>query len=109
MTPIIIEAPEKAEICRFNGVVESSVYVGGLSGLMLATGDLEWRYDKEASKMCLVPYQTLTLSEISDQLCGKHKRPLIWVIVDEPLQGKIYEYGNHGDMWEQVGELCGYA
>ena len=33
----------------------------------------------------------------------------ITVIAESPLHGEIYRYGNHGDYWEQIGEVCGYA
>lgn len=33
----------------------------------------------------------------------------ITVIVEYPLAGKVYSYGNHGHFWEEVGTICGYA
>ena len=33
----------------------------------------------------------------------------ITVIVEYPLAGKVYSYGNHGHFWEDVGTICGYA
>ena len=52
-----------------------------------------------------VPYTWLTLNEIAEQLDYRS----ITVIVDTPLKGVIYHYGNHGNSWEQVGTTVGYA
>lgn len=60
----------------------------------------------------------ITLQEISDkwgttevEFQGKKEkyRQLILVIAEAPLSGAIYRYGNHGDYWELVGRMCGYA
>lgn len=49
----------------------------------------------------------LTLKEIADQLRSAHKTIFVWE--DSPLEGVIYEYGNHGDYWEEYGKTQGYA
>ena len=33
----------------------------------------------------------------------------VTVIAQTPTHGEIYQYGNHGDYWEQIGTSCGYA
>lgn len=33
----------------------------------------------------------------------------VTVIVEAPLHGEVYRYGNHGKYWEQIGTVCGYA
>jgi len=33
----------------------------------------------------------------------------LMVIKESPLDGAIYRYGNHGESWEKIGEICGYA
>lgn len=33
----------------------------------------------------------------------------IIVSVENPLEGKLYCYGNHGYFWEEIGTICGYA
>ena len=38
-----------------------------------------------------------------------HKAKSIIVIAENPLHGKVYRYGNHGEYWEQIGTSCGYA
>lgn len=49
----------------------------------------------------------LFLADISKQI--GNERGIITVTVEGPLDGVIYRYGNHGDSWEIVGRLCGYA
>lgn len=48
-----------------------------------------------------------TLDDIEKDFGGNDD--LIIVIVEEPLKGAIYEYGNHGDYWELQGVTKGYA
>ena len=31
------------------------------------------------------------------------------VIAESALSGKVYRYGNHGECWEEVGTMRGYA
>lgn len=33
----------------------------------------------------------------------------IIVISENPLGGEVYRYHNHGEYWEQIGTVCGYA
>lgn len=33
----------------------------------------------------------------------------IKVLVENPLEGAVYCYGNHGKFWEKTGITCGYA
>lgn len=40
---------------------------------------------------------------------GFDKRGCIVVLVEYPLRGSVYRYGNHGDYWEEIGTLKGYA
>ena len=52
----------------------------------------------------------LTLNEISEQFPNKVIGcKIITVITDEPLRGEIFQYGNHGEFWEKIGEHQGYA
>jgi len=51
-------------------------------------------------------FSKITLDEIADQV---GRQGVIHVIEDNPLNGNIYTYGNHGDFWEKTGELIGYA
>ena len=52
-------------------------------------------------------FMWLSLADIAKQI--GNERGIITVIVEGPLDGIIYRYGNHGDTWEIVGRLCGYA
>ena len=104
-----INDPDNYEVCVFDGVNASGVYVGFMDKLQCITHSLGWRIDKEASEMCTIPYKTLTLAEIIDQVKGMGLGSHAIVIVNGPLSGTILEYGNHGDYWEQIGELVGYA
>lgn len=33
----------------------------------------------------------------------------IKVLVENPLEGAVYYWGNHGKFWEKTGITCGYA
>ena len=33
----------------------------------------------------------------------------ILVIAENPTDGVVYRYGNHGAYWEKIGTTCGYA
>ena len=100
-----ITNPEEFEICPFDGMNVSRVYVGGVAELERVI--LTWRTDKERSEMIEINCYVLTLKEIADQL--REKTDLITVIVQRPLSGEIYQWGNYGDEWCQIGELDGYA
>ena len=52
-------------------------------------------------------FMWLSLADIAKQTGDG--RGIITVTVEGPLDGIIYRYGNHGDSWEIVGRLCGYA
>ena len=51
----------------------------------------------------------LTLGAISEQLATIGVKSTIMVIYETALAGTIYRYGNHGDNWEIVGQLAGWA
>jgi hypothetical protein len=51
----------------------------------------------------------LTLGAISRQLNAIGVKGSIMVIYETGLDGTIYRYGNHGDYWEIVGQLAGWA
>ena len=106
-----IDKPEEYTICQFDSTCSSAVYVGGLTFLKGVTDKLRWKVDEECSKMCAVDYKILTLSEIKDQLTNLYggTTPMITVIEEQPLSGRILQYGNYGDEWWQIGETGGYA
>ena len=90
-------------VCERYGTNGVYVYIGGLGYLERANERLRWREVKSAIGEGV--YRELTLGEISDQL----KARMITVFVEEPLSGVIYQYGNHGEKWEKIGETVGYA
>lgn len=100
-----ITNPSEFEICPFDGNTVSRVYLGGVADLEKVI--LTWRTDKERSEMMGIRYLVLTLKELADRL--GEKADLITVIVQRPLSGEIYQWGNYGDEWWQIGTLDGYA
>lgn len=52
-----------------------------------------------------------TLKDIEDMVLMQYDNvELITVIVEDPLNGTIYLWGNYGDnCWYETGETCGYA
>lgn len=52
----------------------------------------------------------LTLGQISEQLNTVERHGCIYVWIESPLYGAIYEYGNYGDgIWRLHGKTNGYA
>lgn len=95
------EIIEDLELCKFDGVNTTNVYVGGLAYLHPAL--LRWR--KEENDY-MGDYEVLKLSEIVEQL---GKKQIITVFIEEPMRGTILQYGNYGDEWYEIGNTCGYA
>ena len=102
-----IDNPSDVEICQFDGVSSAAVYVGSFPHLYYASDKLTWRVSEEGSKMSYDPYKILTLAEVSEQL--RDKTPIITVFDVGPMAGVIYQWGNYGDVWYQIGETDGYA
>ena len=50
---------------------------------------------------------SLTLNGIKESLDAL-PFATIYVLAENPLYGKVYCYGNHGDYWEEIGDLWGY-
>lgn len=95
------------ELCEFDGVTAVAVYSGGVNRLEKINHKLRWRYDAEISRMCFDPAKVLKLSEIAEQCKDEY---IITVIVESPLHGEIYQYGNYYDnKWYKIGETAGYA
>lgn len=100
-----ITNPSEFEICPFDGMTTSRVYLGGVADLKKVI--LTWRTDEKRNEVKGIKFYVLTLKEIADQL--REKTDLITVIVQRPLSGEIYQWGNYGDEWWQIGTLDGYA
>lgn len=54
-------------------------------------------------------YMHLTLGSISRQLRAIGVQGSIIVIYESALDGAVFRYGNHGDIWERIGILAGWA
>lgn len=95
---------EDLELCKLDGASCTAVYVGGMAWLHPAL--VKWR--KEAGGE-FEEIEVLKLSEIVEQLEEKNV-PIITVIIDNPMYGKILQYGNYpDDCWYEIGQTCGYA
>lgn len=101
-----IREPEKWEICEDDSVTCATVYEGSFGNLRRSER-LKWRFDDTQSDYFGFPNKIITLAEIAEQL--RDHADIITVFVDEPLYGKIFQYGNYGDFWVYLGEFAGYA
>lgn len=100
------EIPGDTEIWRFDGVRSATVYLGWISDLTPA--DVKWRQDDdsyETAELCDCEADYITLDELAEQFPKKQ----ITVIIDDPLDGEIWNYGNAGRKWLRIGITGGYA
>lgn len=100
------EIPGDTVIWRFDGVRSATVYIGWLNGLTPA--DVKWRQDDdsyETAELCDCEADYITLDELAEQFPKKQ----ITVIIDDPLDGEIWNYGNAGKKWLRIGITGGYA
>lgn len=95
--------PKEYEICEFDGVNSSAVYLGSFDNLKKAK--LIWRKEN----LDFMEINVLTLDEIRNQLKQRNPYVMITIFVNSPLHGEIIQYGNYGDEWYRIGETCGYA
>lgn len=95
-------------IVRDDTVHSATVYTGHVDGLCNITDCLHWH--NEYVDALYMNVQSLTLSEIWEQVRKISNRRIVTVFVDGPLQGEIYQCGNHEEgKWEKIGETRGYA
>lgn len=71
--------------------------------------ELKWRKDEFADKEYGENFMYITLADISNQLKEKGVQGSIMVMYETGLDGTVYRYGNHGEYWEIVGQLAGWA
>lgn len=65
-------------------------------------------FDVGTAKQFILPdNEAVTLQEIKMQ--QKNCEGTILVVAENPFEGTVFKYGNHGDFWEKIGETCGYA
>lgn len=95
--------PKEYEICEFDGIDSSTVYLGSFDSLKKAK--LIWRKENFMD----MEVNVLTLDEIKNQLQASNPYEMITIFINSPLHGEILQYGNYGDEWYQIGETCGYA
>jgi hypothetical protein len=90
------------------------VYTGGLTQLVNVTNCIDWH--EEFREDLFMEIGKITLKEIAKQLTvGNAKVPLITVIVNNPRDTDVYQYGNYNDnsskcgqdtLTSKVGEEC---
>ena len=100
------EIPGDTEIMRFDGVGAAAVYTGWLTELEKA--EVKWNVTDESRKtaeICGGRPEFITLDELAAQFPDQ----MITVIIDDPLNGEIYNYGNARKKWLRIGITGGYA
>lgn len=98
--------PGDTEIMKFNGVGAAAVYTGWLTALEKA--EVKWNVtdeSRETAEICGGRPEFITLDELAAQFPDQ----LITVIIDDPLSGEIWNYGNSGKNWVRIGTTGGYA
>ena len=99
---------QDVEVVKFDTVNQTSVYIGFFYELENVTDILKWH--KEYVDALYMDLETLSLTEIYEQLKESNEAHIITVFVDSPLNGVIYQCGNHEKgKWEQIGTTVGYA
>lgn len=100
------EIPGDTVIWKFNGIGAAAVYLGWLTDLTPAV--VKWRQNDESletAEICDGEPDFITLDELAEQFPDQ----MITVIIDDPLDGEIYNYGNAGKKWLRIGTTGGYA
>ena len=100
------EIPGDTVIWKFNGIGAAAVYLGWLTNLTPAA--VKWRQDDESletAEICDGEPDFITLNEIAEQFPDQ----MITVIIDDPLNGEIWNFGNAGKKWLRIGITGGYA
>lgn len=100
------EIPGSTEIWRFDGVGAAAVYRGWLTELEPA--NVKWKTTDLSIWTANVTDgepEFITLDELAKQFPGEQ----LTVIIDKPLNGEIWNYGNAGKKWLRIGTTGGYA
>ena len=109
--PVTIENPDEVVLCdEFANIIilvhdeqhpfEEKVFQKNL---------LKWQADDYSEKEYGEQFMSITLGSISRQLSAIGVTGSIMVIYESGLDGTVYRYGNHGDYWERIGKLAGWA
>ena len=92
-------------IYLFDGNESACIFTKNINSIETIQAEkLEWHEDEDADKY-------LTLQEIGEQVRSICDDPVIYVWVDTPLRGVIYQTGNYSgsDAWIEHGTTMGYA
>ena len=100
------EIPGSTEIWRYDGIGAAVVYRGWLKELEPA--NVKWKTTEQSIKVANATDgepEFITLDEITEQYPDEQ----LTVIIDQPLNGEIWNYGNAGKKWLRIGITGGYA
>lgn len=107
-----IKYPDMYELCKDDSVSYTAIYLGGLTDLEQL--ELEWEIIQGVGEFGYL--EVLTLDEIVERVREQvdddyieENGFMITVFIQEPLKGKILQYGNYGDSWWEIGKTSGYA
>lgn len=107
-----IKYPDMYELCKDDSVSYTAIYLGGLTDLEQL--ELEWEIIQGVGEFGYL--EVLTLDEIVERVREQvdddyieENGLMITVFIQEPLKGKILQYGNYGDSWWEIGKTSGYA
>ena len=98
--------PGDTKIWKFDGVRAAAVYTGWLTRLEKVK--IRWNNTEESREIanaCDGCPEFITLDELAAQFPDQ----LITVVIDDPLSGEIWNYGNSGRDWVRIGITGGYA
>lgn len=88
----------------FDGMNSACIFTKNINSIeTIPVEKLKWHEDEDDGKY-------LTLQEIGEQVRSLCDDPVIYVWVDTPLEGVIYQTGNYQtDDWIEHGKTMGYA
>ena len=92
-------------IYLFEGSESACIFVKDINSIETIPADkLDWHEHEDSGKY-------LTLQEIGEQVRSFYEDPVLYVWVDSPLRGVIYQTGNYSesDAWIEHGTTIGYA
>lgn len=90
--------------------------INDMASIVILIPDCENPLEKDVFPNSQIEYEVddwgiefTTLERIRKQLKAAGVVGTITVIYETALSGTVYRYGNHGDYWEEVGTLKGWA
>jgi hypothetical protein len=90
--------------------ISESEIVGGFDSIIHIFWEDPDEYGEIAGKRFTCTEDGITLGKCFRLALGcGYAYGNLMVIEESPLNGAIYRYGNHGESWEKIGEICGYA